>query len=213
MKLPILEHLEELKNKAVTENKDRHEKIKKYRKFYEGSYKDGNQLNIIKGIVDTKVTLVLDFEAVSSVVAKSKSFANIDQISLMNSIADILNDCNSHVLKENDIDGIKRAVVHNAIVTGLGIAETTWKQSEDEELGDVQIISVDPLNYFPDTTAKKVADCNYIFKKEVVSSITLKKDYPQFIEQIDKAKSVSENDKKDKHPSILSGALQPLAAE
>ena len=80
MKLPILEHLEELKNKAVEENKKRHSDIKKYREYYEGSYKDGNQLNIIKGIIDTKTTLVLDFEAVSSVVAKTKSFANIDQI-------------------------------------------------------------------------------------------------------------------------------------
>ena len=202
MKLPILEHLEELKNKAVEENKKRHTDFKKYREYYEGNYKNGNQLNIIKGIVDTKTTLVLDFEAVSSVVAKTKSFANIDQIQLMNSIADILNDCNKHILKENDIDSIKRSVVHNAIVCGLGIAETSWKQSSNEELGDVQIISVDPLNYFPDTTAKKVQDCNYIFKKEIVSSITLKKDYPQFADRIDKAKAANENEKKDKLPSI-----------
>ena len=211
MKLPILEHLEELKNKAVEENKKRHNDFKKYRDYYEGAYKDGNQLNIIKGIVDTKTTLVLDFEAVSSVVAKTKSFANLDQIKLMNSIADILNDCNTHVLKENDIDAIKRSVVQNAIVCGLGIAETTWKQADDEELGDVSIISVDPLNYFPDTTAKKVNDCNYIFKKEVVSSITLKKDYPQFAEQIDKAKIADDNEKKDKLPSI--GAINTVATD
>ena len=211
MKLPILEHLEELKNKAVSENKKRHTDYKKFREYYEGSYKDGNQLNIIKGIVDTKVTLVLDFEAVSSVVAKSKCFANIDQIQLMNSLADILNDCNAHVLKENDIDSIKRSIVHNAIITGLGVAETTWNQSEDEELGDVQIISVDPCNYFPDTTAKKVQDCNYIFKKEVVSSITLKKDYPQFIDRIDKAKAVTEKDKRDKLPA--SGAINTVGTD
>jgi len=204
MKLPILEHLESLKNKAVEENKKRHTEFKKYREYYEGTYKDGNQLNIIKGIIDTKTTLILDFDAVSSVVAKTKSFANINQISLMNSIADILNDCNKHVLKENDIDGVKRAVVHNKNVCGIGIAETTWKQAEDEELGDVQIISVDPLNYFPDTTAKKVDDCNYIFKKEVVSSITLKKDYPQYADRIEKAKTVSDDSdkhKKDKTPN------------
>lgn len=211
MKLPILEHLEELKNKAVGENKKRHNDFRKYREYYEGSYKDGNQLNIIKGIVDTKATLVLDFDAVSSVVAKQKSFANIDQIQLMNSIADILNDCNNHVLKENDIDGIKRSVVQNAIICGLGIAETTWKQSDDEELGDVSIISVDPLNYFPDTTAKKVDDCNYIFKKEIVSSITLKKDYPQFSSQIDKAKAADDKEKKDKLPSI--GAINTVGTD
>lgn len=201
MKLPILEHLEELKNKAVEENKKRHNDFKKYREYYEGNYKDGNQLNIIKGIIDTKTTLVLDFDAVSSVVAKTKSFANINQIVLMNSIADILNDCNNHVLKDNDFDGVKRSVVHNKNVCGLGIAETTWKQSDDNELGDVQVISIDPLNYFPDTTAKKVDDCNYIFKKEIVSSITLKKDYPQFAEKIENAKATSEGEKKDKAPN------------
>lgn len=211
MKLPILEHLEELKNKAVEENKKRHNDFRKYREYYEGNYKNGNQLNIIKGIIDTKTTLVLDFEAVSNVAAKSKSFANIDQIQLMSSLADILNDCNTHVLKENDIDGIKRAVVHNAIVCGLGVAETTWKQADENELGDVQIISVDPLHYFPDTTAKKVEDCNYIFKKEIVSSITLKKDYPQFIEQIDKAKAADEREQKDKLPS--SGAINTVSTE
>ena len=212
MKLPILEHLEELKNKAVAENKKRHNDFKKYREYYEGNYKDGNQLNIIKGIIDTKTTLILDFEAVSTVAAKTKSFANIEQISLMNSIADILNDCNNHVLKENDIDGIKRSVIHNKNIYGLGIAETTWKQAEDDELGDVQIISVDPLNYFPDTTAKKVEDCNYIFKKEIVSSITLKKDYPQFAEQIEKAKGAEDDKddfKKDKTPN--QGAVNTVA--
>lgn len=211
MKLPILEHLEELKNKAVEENKKRHNDFKKYREYYEGNYKNGNQLNIIKGIVDTKTTLVLDFDAVSNVVAKSKSFANIEQINVMNSIADILNDCNTHVLKENDIDGIKRAIVQNAIVCGLGIAETTWKQASEKELGDVQIISIDPLHYFPDTTARRVEDCNYIFKKEIVSSITLKKDYPQFIEQIDKAKAADERETKDKMPA--SGAINTVATD
>lgn len=213
MKLPILEHLEELKNKAVDENKKRHNDFKKYREYYEGTYKDGNQLNIIKGIIDTKTSLILDFDAVSNVVAKSKCFANLDQIQLMNSIADILNDCNTHILKENDIDGIKRAVVHNKNVCGLGIAETSWRQTDNEELGDVQIISVDPLNYFPDTTAKKVQDCNYIFKKEVVSSITLKKDYPQFADKIEKAKVTADNekDKKDKTPNY--GAVNTVATD
>ena len=211
--LPILKHLEELKNKAISENKDRHENFKLYRKYYEGSYDGGcNQLNIIKGIIDTKTTLVLDFEAVSSVVAKTKSFANIEQVRLMNSIADILNDCNAHVLKENDIDGIKRDIVHNKNVCGLGIAETTWRQLDEEELGDVQIVSVDPLNYFPDTTAKKVNDCNYIFKKEIISSITLKKDYPQFADKIESAKSADEKDK-DKAEGNKLGAVNTVSNE
>lgn len=131
--------------------------MKKYQEYYAGdSGKDNhNQLNIIKGIIDTKTTLVLDFEAVSSVVPKTKSFANIEQVKLMNRIADILNDCNKHVLKTNNFDTVKREVVENYNKFGLGIIQTNWKQADEEELGDVEIISVDPLNYFPDTTAKK----------------------------------------------------------
>ena len=202
MILPILKHLEELKNQAVNENKKRHDDFKKYQQYYDGDYaqKDANQLNIIKGIVDTKTTLVLDFEAVSSVTPKTKAYANIDQVGLINSIADILNDCNKHVLKINDFDTVKREVVDNFNKFGIGIIQTNWKQTDEDELGDVEILSVDPLNYFPDTTAKKVEDCNYIFKKEIISSITLKKDYPQYADKIEKAKGVEEK-KENKTPS------------
>lgn len=212
MKLPIIKHLEELKDKAVEENKKLHDDFKKYQQYYEGSYKDSNnQLNIIKGIVDTKTTLILDFEAVSSVVPKTKSFANIDQISLMNSVADILNDCNIHILKINDFDTIKREVVENYNKFGLGVIQTSWRQTEEEELGDVEIISVDPLNFYPDTTAEKINDCNYIFKKEIVSSITLKKDYPQFAEKIENAKGIVKE--KDAEKGNNSGAINTVKNE
>ena len=212
MKLPIIKHLEELKDKAVEENKKLHDDFKKYQQYYEGSYKDSNnQLNIIKGIVDTKTTLILDFEAVSSVVPKTKSFANIEQISLMNSVADILNDCNIHILKINDFDTIKREVVENYNKFGLGVIQTSWRQTEEEELGDVEIISVDPLNFYPDTTAEKIDDCNYIFKKEIVSSITLKKDYPQFAEKIENAKGIVKE--KDAEKGNNSGAINTVKNE
>lgn len=213
MILPILKHLEELKNQAVNENKKRHDDFKKYQKYYDGDYnsaQDSNQLNIIKGIIDTKTTLVLDFEAVSSVTPKTKAFAHLDQIGLMNSIADILNDCNKHVLKINDFDTVKREVVDNFNKFGLGIIQTSWRQTDEEELGDVEIISVDPLNYFPDTTAKKVNDCNYIFKKEIISSITLKKDYPQYADKIEAAKGAEEK-KENKTPST--GAVNTVGNE
>lgn len=212
MKLPIIKHLEELKDKAVEENKKLHDDFKKYQQYYEGNYKDSNnQLNIIKGIVDTKTTLILDFEAVSSVVPRTKSFANIEQISLMNSVADILNDCNIHILKINDFDTIKREVVENYNKFGLGVIQTSWRQTEEEELGDVEIISVDPLNFYPDTTAEKIDDCNYIFKKEIVSSITLKKDYPQFAEKIENAKGIVKE--KDAEKGNNSGAINTVKNE
>lgn len=202
-----------MKNQAVNENKKRHDNFKKYQQYYDGDFasKDSsNQLNIIKGIIDTKTTLVLDFEAVSGVTPKTKSFANLDQIGLMNSIADILDDCNRHVLKINDFDTVKRKVVENFNKFGLGIIQTGWRQSDEKELGDVEIISVDPLNYFPDTTAEKVEDCNYIFKKEIVSSFTLKKDYPQFADKIESAKGV---EKKEGNKNTTTGAVNTVGNE
>lgn len=210
--LPILKHLNDLKNKAVDENKKRHDEYKKFESYYNGDYKGGNnQLNIIKGIIDTKTTLVLDFEAVSSVVPKTKSMANIDQVKLMNKIADILNDCNTHVLKINNFDTVKRETVDNFNKYGIGIIQTNWKQQDEEELGDVEITSVSPLDYYPDTTAKKVNDCNYIFKREVISTITLKKDYPQYADKIEKAKGVEQKDKTSNKQEI--GAINTVATE
>lgn len=213
MKLPIISHLEKLKDQAIEENKKLHNDFRKYQEYYEGSYKGcNNQLNIIKGIVDTKTTLILDFEAVSSVVPRTKSFANINQVSVMNSIADILNDCNTHILKVNDFDTVKREVVENYNKCGLGIIQTSWKQADENELGEVEIISIDPLNFFPDTTAEKIDDCNYIFKKEIVSSITLKKDYPQYAERIENAKSVGKETTKNDNENP-SGAINTVKNE
>lgn len=213
MKLPIISHLEKLKDQAIEENKKLHNDFRKYQEYYEGSYKGcNNQLNIIKGIVDTKTTLILDFEAVSSVVPRTKSFANINQISIMNSIADILNDCNTHILKVNDFDTVKREVVENYNKCGLGIIQTSWKQADENELGEVEILSIDPLNFFPDTTAEKIDDCNYIFKKEIVSSITLKKDYPQYAEKIENAKSVGKETTKNDNGNP-SGAINTVKNE
>lgn len=213
MKLPIISHLEKLKDQAIEENKKLHNDFRKYQEYYEGSYKGcNNQLNIIKGIVDTKTTLILDFEAVSSVVPRTKSFANINQISIMNSIADILNDCNTHILKVNDFDTVKREVVENYNKCGLGIIQTSWKQADENELGEVEILSIDPLNFFPDTTAEKIDDCNYIFKKEIVSSITLKKDYPQYAERIENAKSVGKETTKNDNGNP-SGAINTVKNE
>ena len=202
MKLPIISHLEKLKDQAIEENKKLHNDFRKYQEYYEGSYKGcNNQLNIIKGIVDTKTTLILDFEAVSSVVPRTKSFANINQVSV-----------NTHILKVNDFDTVKREVVENYNKCGLGIIQTSWKQADENELGEVEIISIDPLNFFPDTTAEKIDDCNYIFKKEIVSSITLKKDYPQYAERIENAKSVGKETTKNDNENP-SGAINTVKNE
>lgn len=191
MKLPILKHLDELQKKAIEENKKTHDLYKKYKQYYTGDTSE-NYLNVIKGIIDTKTSLVSDFDAVSSVVPKAKSFANINQVGLLNLIANILDDCNKNILKINNFDTVQNKVVKDFHVYGRGVVKTVWGQDDENELGDVKIEHVSPLNYFPDTSAKKVQDCNYIFEKEIYSSFTLKKEYPQFADKIEKAKTKDE---------------------
>lgn len=205
--LPILEHIEKLRKKAVEENEKLHKKMKSWREYYTGDFskKCETQLNITKGIIDTKDSFILDNEIVSSVTPKSKSFANINQVGVLDDVASILNDCNRHILTKNNFDNFKKDIINNYNVCGLGVCETYWEQEKDDELGDVKLVSVDPLNYFPDTSAKKVQDCNYIFIKEVYSSITLKKLYPQFIDEIDKAKK--ETSKEDKAENKADSAI------
>ena len=199
MILPILKHIEELRKNAVNENKDRHNLMRKYKEYYTGDFgkTQQNQLNITKGIIDTKTSFILDNEIVTSITPKSKSFANINQIQNLDDIASILDDCNKHILKKNNFDEIKKDLIDNFNICGLGVIETYWEQDKEDELGDVKLVSIDPLNFFPDTSAKKIQDANYIFIKEIYSSVTLKKLYPDFIEQIDKAKTNTQIENKE----------------
>lgn len=183
----LLEHLKKLKNKAVGERKDYTNKFKKYDQYYNGEFADGeskSQYNIIKGIVDTKVSLILDNNIISNIIPRTKSFADIEQINVQESISDILNDCNENILKNNNWDTLKQSVVHNTNKYGCGILETTWTQDQEDNLGDVKIASINPNDFYPDLSAKKVQDMNYCFIQEVYSSITLKKKYPQYAEKI-----------------------------
>lgn len=195
MGMPILEHLENLRKRAEKENKDLHDDFKTYKSYYKG--KDSNKrgyFNIIKGIVDAKTSLVLDNDIVSAVIPSSKSFSDIAQINQLSDIASILEDCNKSVQKNNNYDKVKTDVVKNLNIYGRAYCETTWEQEKDNQLGDVKITVLNPATVYVDKTAKTIKDANYILIKEIYSSITLKKQYPHFIEKFDEASGVSRED-------------------
>ena len=183
----LLEHLEDLKKRAIGEKQKYTDKFKKYDKYYSGEFNETNyssQYNIIKGIVEAKTSLILDNEIVSSVIPRTKSFADIKQINIMQDLSDVLNDCNKNVLVNNNKDTLKRELVFNANKYGCGIWETTWHQDDVDNLGDIKISSICPTKFYPDLSAKTVQDMNYCFIEEVYSSATLKKKYPEHADKI-----------------------------
>jgi len=199
----LIKHLEKLRKKAVQEQPT--DDLKKYWNYYSGDKEDGkseptNRYNIIKGIVDTKCTLILDNEIVSTVMPRLKTFVDTQGLALQNDIADILRDINSFVLDHNNFEKIKSEVVLNKLVYGVGFSETVWEQDDDEKLGDIKINTLNPINCYPDASAKNVQDCNYFFYKESFSPITLKKKYPKYAKKMQT--TIEENKQSsDKEPT------------
>ena len=118
----LIKHLEELRKKAVKEHPT--SELQKYWNYYSGQSnkaenKKENKYNIIKGIVDTKCTLILDNEIVSTVMPRMKTFVDVEGLELQNNIADILRDINAYVLDDNKFEKIKSEVTLNKLIYGV----------------------------------------------------------------------------------------------
>lgn len=166
------------------------ENLTKFNKYYLGKF-DGskglsNNMNIIKPIVETVSTLILDAQVETSVEPKIFSFSNLNQIKMINDIADILDDCLDSVKEQNKFNILKQKWVRSGCITSIGVAAVYWDQDMNEGQGDVRIDVIDPSNFFPDPSAGNIQDCNFIIVKKEYSAFTLKKKYPEYIEKIDK---------------------------
>lgn len=169
-----------------------HKKIPflKFEKYYRGNFSEdkkaniNNNYNIIKSLVDTKSTFVLDNQITTSIVPKNVSFANTQSIMDMQSMADILEDVKNEVFKENKIKTLSYKVVRRGIISNMGITKVYWDE-DFGELGDVRIEEIQPQNFFPDPSATCIDSANYIFVQYRYSILTLKKKYPDLIEKIE----------------------------
>lgn len=201
----LLKHIDKLRKEAVTQHPT--SELKKYWAYYSGKARKGtsdymsNKYNIIKGIVDTKCTLVLDNDIVSTVMPRLKTFVDENSLSLQNDIADILKDINSYVLDDNNFEKIKSQVVLNKLIYGSGFTETIWSQDEDNKLGDIKINFLNPLDCFPDMAAKTIEDCNFFFIRETYSPITLKKKYPEYAKKMQSTMDKNQSGKDNNQPT------------
>jgi hypothetical protein len=189
----LLKYIGKLKSKAVTVQPT--ETLKKNYRYYTGRFEQGDKVknyrNVIQGIVDTKKTLIADNDMVTEVAPAITRFSDFAQLQTAQDVADILDAGLKHVHKVNNYEIIEEDTIFDALVAGCGINEVLWDDDLGYGIGDVRINCIDPLKFFPDPSAKRIEDCNYIFVEESYSPITIKNKYP------DKADKINVSSKKE----------------
>lgn len=196
----LIEYLDKLRTLAEKgQPKARLLRCKKYysARFTEDDNKQNitNTFNIIKPIVETKATLVLDAMIATSVRPNPMSML-IDETKrqILNDIADILSGIVDHAFQVNKSEVLKEKLVRDALKLGPGIAETSWDPELSNKVGDIKITRIDPEDFFPDPSAKTIEECNYIFTKATYSAFTLKKMFPEKMDIIDKLSAKGQKD-------------------
>lgn len=191
--------------------------LKKCEQYYRGDFngRDNiyNNYNIVRPIIETKTTLILDSEPTMNVEPEVFSFSSIDQIHEFSDIADILNDGLKHVKRINKFDLLKQNFVRRSEKTGISIAKVFFNDELSKGLGDVCFQEVSPLDFFPDPSSSKIDDCNYITVRVMYSAITLKKKYPKMIEDIDRlSRNQGQNQERMKNKSAPNSAVTTFQA-
>ena len=160
------------------------DKIIKYNDYYLGKFEDQfryknleNTNNIIKQIVDTKSTLILDAMMETSVIPSNLDWETFQKIKQVQDIADIMNDCLKHALRQNNFETKKHRIVRDGLISGFIGVETVWNPDLSEGLGDVQVDVIAPSNLRWEKSAKNVQDSTYLFIEYQTSVYELKKKY------------------------------------
>lgn len=184
----IIQTIKNLQKKANQES--RHTDFATQEKYYFGNTgkatsKIENYCNIIKPIVDTKVTFVLDNHITTSVIPKNIHFATLDVINQMQDLADVLEDCKTKVFTRNSLDNFKEMVCRRGIMHNIGIAKVYWDVTLENGLGDVRIECVDSKYIWTDAHSKKINQATFVIQRVPMSTMDLKKKYPEFIEEIE----------------------------
>ena len=212
----LLGVIKELRKKATDEKTHPTKQFDKYEKYYSGGFDDKDKLsnrennrNIIKPIVETKTTYILDAKISTSVEPRSLDFADLDNLKAYQDISDILNSALESVFDYNDIQAINQRVCRRGNKLGIGIGKAVWDPDLSRGLGDIKISEINPSNFFPDPSASSIRDCNYIFERSFVSPMSLKRMYPEHSKDIDglsSAKGVeSKSSNSDRKDSEISG--------
>ena len=196
-KKSLIDYLEKLRTLASSGQPS--SDLKKYNAYYfsdserdvqdSGIHMPVTRMNMVKPIIDTKATLVIDQDLETEVNARDVSMSDFNNLNSIQDKALILNDCLKHVLNNNKIDDIKQDIAKGAGINGSAICKVHWDQPSDDMPGDIKIETIDPINFLPDPAASTISECNFIFVRKYESIFDLKKRFvknPEVLEQINK---------------------------
>ena len=141
--------LKDLKEKSTSKS----QYVLEQKKYYEGYLKEEitgqkkTNCNIIRPIVETKTTAVLDAQFITEIVPDISSFYDIEEIKQARDIASILNDCVKDVHKKNNLDKIAEKVARMGRLVGFGACQTTFDKSSNLA-GEIKINYIEPESLF-----------------------------------------------------------------
>lgn len=176
----LIKYLEDIRKKNAPPAK----KIEKYLKYYNGSQHDDqdneklkNAYNIIKPIIETKVTLVCKAQVTDAVVATTKSLNSIKEISVADKLAASVDDIRRDIWKDNLEKTFDEKSLRTAAIKGGCVGRVSWDNELINGLGQVKIDTLDPALCSWDGSVSKISDSNYFFHAPKVSIMDIKKKF------------------------------------
>ena len=132
--------------------------------------------NVVKKVVDTIHSNVLDAQFTMHVVPVLNSFSDVNSIKVQQDVADIFNDEMHNVLNQDQFDTVKSKVNKWGLIAGFGAGQTFLDTNEDVE-GRIRHISIEPGNLRWNKGANCLDDVTFFAYKTTLNPYIAKKRY------------------------------------
>lgn len=160
--------------------------VDKCYKYWNGEYKAPPQMyfddqektafNIIKPIIESKLSAMLDARFTTEVVPKLNTFSTTETLKIQQAVADIYNQELKNILNQNRFYDTQERVARWGEICGFGCSQVTIESDENPE-GVIKINEVDPRNLRWNKNAKTKNGLTFLAYEKEVSPQILKNKY------------------------------------
>ena len=130
--------------------------------------------NIIKQIVEAKLGAMLDAQFTAAVVPEIYAFSDMQEVSNMQAVADVMNSGMKRVLDMNKADDVKERVGRWGFLK-FGASQVYWDTINDKQ--GIKIDVIDPRNLRWTKGAKSVEELTWVGYARSIDASILKKNY------------------------------------
>ena len=148
-------------------------KIEKAKYF--GS-EDKTSLNVVKEIIETKVSSALDAQFTIQVVPSISPLKDMAEIKEHSIVADILNEELHHILNNNQFNDKKEKILRYGEICGFSALQSTIEEDKSET-AQIKLTYIDSKNLRWDKSAQHIEDSGYIGYKVSISPAVAKERY------------------------------------